>query len=292
MTTMKTNDGSQYVLVLTKEQAELLGTFRFSHVGGSSPLYAVLRDLPHKMGARFRTEVETFNGKPIFHELIPAGVAGVRRGELLTQPMARPSGGKSMLDADLGLLEVLVLASLMKGAPIPPPRTVTGRMRLSDIPMPDNLPRRPLPDVLMDDQTARRVALTPEAQPKKWIVQYLEHGNSWVSCVGNGQIANSTYTSRNEAYRQMRARIKRYGTNPNSYRVVPSTTPGGPERDRGYYVVEYFRKVNRPLGWGRSESHWLRDTFPSAEGARLAINTHVPIADRHRYRVKWHPNRT
>lgn len=125
MTTMKTNDGSQYVLVLTKEQAELLGTFRFSHVGGSSPLYAVLRDLPHKMGARFRTEVEPFNGKPIFHELIPAGVAGLRRGEMLTQPIARPSGGKSLLDADLALLEALVLASLLEGRvqPMVPGRT-------------------------------------------------------------------------------------------------------------------------------------------------------------------------
>ncbi|UYA98944.1 hypothetical protein IVIADoCa9_8 [Xanthomonas phage vB_Xar_IVIA-DoCa9] len=291
MTTMKTNDGSQYVLVLTKEQAELLGTLRFSHVGGSSPLYAVLRDLPHKMGARFRTEVEPFNGKPIFHELIPAGVAGARRGELLTQPMARPSGGKSMLGADLALLEVLVLASLMSGAPIPPPRTVTGRMRLSDVPMPDNL-RRPLPDVLMDDQTARHVALNPKPEPKKWIVQYLEHGDHWVSCVGNGALANSIYTSRNEAYRQMRARIRRYGTDPRNYRVVPSTTPGGKERDRGYYTVEFFTKIGRPMGWNTSTMQFLRDTFPSADGARLAINTHVAIADRHRYRVKWHPNRT
>lgn len=284
MTTMKTNDDSQYVLVLTKEEAELLGTFRFSHVGGSTPLYEVLRDLPHKIGARFRTEVDPCSGKPIFHEMTPAGVAGLRRGEMPIQPIARPSGGKS-------LLEVLVLASLMSGAPIPQ-RTVTGRMRLSDVPMPDNL-RRPLPDVLMDDQTARRVALTPEAQPKKWIVQYNDCiSGGWISCVGTGYCANSEYTSRNEAYRQMRARIKKFGTQPDRYRVVPKGTAAWPERDRGYYTVEFFAKFSYPKGWRSTTSRFLSGTFSTAESARHAINTHVDGADRHRYRVKWHPSRT
>lgn len=265
MTTMKTNDGSQYVLVLTKEQAELLGTFRFSHVG-RSPLYEVLRDLPHKMGARFRTEVEPFNGKPIFHELIPAGVGGLRRGEMLTQPIARPSGGKSMLGDDFALLEALVLASLLEGRVQP---MVPG-------PMQDNIQRSPEPE---------------KPEPKKWIVQFNDY-NGWVSCVGNGCCANSEYISRNEAYRQMRARIKKYGTQPGSYRVVPKGTAAGPERDRGYYTVEFFTKIGRPLGWNTSANLFLRDTFPSADGARLAINTHAEISLRHRYRVKWHPSRT
>lgn len=90
----------------------------------------------------------------------------------------------------------------------------------------------------------------------------------------------------------MRARIKKYGTQPDRYRVVPKGTAAGPERDRGYYTVEFFTKIGRPMGWNKSTSLFLRDTFPSADGARLAINTHADIANRHRYRVKWHPSRT
>lgn len=234
MTTMKSADGSQYVLVLTKEQAELLGTLRFSHVASGNPLYAVLRDLPFKMSARFRTNHCPTSGKPIFHELL------MRR--------MLPQHQVLMDDTTHRHLQVEVL--------------------------------------LKNDATLR------EERKGGWIVQYHLQHRGWTSLVGNGDEASRVYYSRNEAYRQMRKRATKTGSRLDRYRVVPNGTKDGPERDRGYYVVEYFRKLSRPRGWGRSSVHWLMDTFPTAEGARLAINTLVSIRERSRYRVKWHPNRT
>ena len=222
MTTMKSSDGSQYVLVLTKEQAELLGTLRHSHVAGGTQLYSALDGLPNVAGANFLLTYDPNNGKPIF-------------GVLAGAPERRPQ-----------------LAGLLK-----------------------------------DEATLRKERNTG------WIVQY-DRGHLipfWASLVGNGDEANRVYYSRNEAYRQMRNRAGEAGEPLDRYRVVPDGTKDGPERDRGYYVVEFFHKVkvNRPLGWRRSEISGLSRTFPSARCARRAINTYVSVYDRDRYRVKWRP---
>jgi len=222
MTTMKSSDGSQYVLVLTKEQAELLGTLRYSHVAGGTQLYAALDGLPDVAGANFLLTYDPNNGKPIF-------------GVLSRAPERRPQ----------------------------------------------------LSDLLKDEATLRKERNTG------WIVQY-DRGHLlpfWVSLVGNGDVANCVYYSRNEAYRQMRNRAGEAGEPLDRYRVVPDGTKDGPERDRGYYVVEFFHKVNRPLGWRRSEIPGLSRAFPSARCARRAIDTNVHVYDRDRYRVKWRPGR-
>lgn len=219
MTAMKSADGSQYVLVLTKEQAELLGTLRASHVAVGTQLYSALDGLPDVAGANFLVTYDPNNGKPIF--------------------------------------------GVVSRAPTPE--------------------RRPLKD---------EAALRKGRNTGGWIVQY-DRGRLfpfWVSLVGNGEEANCVYYSRNEAYRQMRKRAGKSGEPLDSYRVVPDGTKDGPERDRGYYVVEFFRKASRPLGWSRSEVPELSRTFPSALRARLAINNYVPASDRGRYRVKWRPS--
>src|SRR5690606_27219493 len=169
MTTMKSSDGSQYVLVLTKEQAELLGTLRHSHVAGGTQLYSALDGLPDVAGANFLLTYDPNNGKPIF-------------GVLSRAPERRPQ----------------------------------------------------LADLLKDEATLRKERNTG------WIVQY-DRGHLlpfWVSLVGNGDVANCVYDSRNEAYRQMRNRAGEAGEPLDRYRVVPDGTKDGPERDRGYYVVE------------------------------------------------------
>jgi len=249
MTMMKSADGSQYVLVLTKEQAELLGTLRFSHVAGGAALYAVLEGLPHKPGANFQRTYDPATGKPIFGALVPA------------PKTPEPRIVDSIIALDFGGLERRVLA-----AP-----GMSHYMQMAGL--------------MKDEATLRK------ERKVGWIVQYQVGytGGVWTSLVGNGSEANLVYSSRNEAYRQMRKRAAKLGVRLDRYRVVPNDTKDGPESDRGYYVVEYCHKL---FGWDRSGLPDLCGKFPSADAARRAINTRTNIALRSRYRVKWHPNRT
>lgn len=214
----------------------------------------------------------------------------------------RPSGGKSALaqrlaiehmrtlppvfiaDLDFAKLEQRVGACLTQ----PPPA---------------ELLRTKLPDVIADDQSARHIGLTASqtglvnaSARSKWVVQFLReystpHGWVWSGSDGERGAACGVYASRNEAYRQMRQRMKRTGFNESSYRVVPVGTADGPEKDRGFYTVEFFAKFGTVKGWYTSFVQGLSGTFPTASGAQAAIDDHIGEASRRRYRVKWHRTR-
>lgn len=260
MTTMKTNDGSQYVLVLTKEQAELLGTLRFSHVAGNTPLYSALAGLPNKWGANYRLTNHPASGRPIFNELIPA------------PGTPEPRIADSIVALDFGDVERRVLATPIIAS------AGGGKSMLAEL--------------MKTEDTLRK------ERKVGWIVQYqvgytggVWTSPAWTSLVGNGTEANRVYSSRNEAYRQMRKRAAKMGVRLDRYRVVPHGTKDGPESDRGYYVVEFFRGLFQPVGWRRSGAGPLGATFPTAQHARFAINIHVVAGWRPRYRVKWCPGR-
>lgn len=254
MTTMKSADGSQYVLVLTKEQAELLGTLRFSHVAGDTPLYSALAGLPNKWGANYRLTNHPASGRPIFNELIPA------------PRTPEPRIADSIVALDFGDVERRVLAAPVIAS------AGGGKSMLAEL--------------MKTEATLRK------ERKVWWIVQYEHTEGVWISLVGNGNEANRVYPFRNVAYREMRKRAAKMGVRLDRYRVVPNGTKDGPESDRGYYVIEFFRKLLQPTGWGRSVAGPLGATFPTAEAARFAINTHVDADWRSRYRVKWCPSRS
>ncbi|WAX24070.1 hypothetical protein S3_00004 [Xanthomonas phage S3] len=203
----------QFVLVLDREQAETLGTLRFLHVAGSSPLYDILAGLPVKDGHEFvvNQNGEELTGMP---RPVMLGLHPMRERRTATQGMPRPG----------------------------------------------------------------------------WIVQYHQLSNkSWERVMRASALgATEVYTSRNEAYRQLRRRAESMLANSAEYRVVPANTPDGPELDRGYYTAQY---------WSRSYSRWEechdgpgfygRRTFPSVEIAQATIDKFGSIGDV--YRVKWHP---
>lgn len=92
-------DGKMYALLLTQEQAELLGSFRFYHVSGKSPLYSILKDLPVRRNQRFLAEYHPIDQTPIFGDTVPAREEAVpappkpsNRGWVV-QKRLRPSGG-------------------------------------------------------------------------------------------------------------------------------------------------------------------------------------------------------
>lgn len=218
------------------------------------------------------------------------------RGAPLDVFATRPSSGKSMLvdalmlehlltlppkfmvDADFSKLEQRVLACL-------------------------NPEPRKMPDVLMDDQSARHVALTAsqtglvnKPQAKGWIVQFnLRHGSIALANWAQVRELGLPQRSRNAAYRMLKARAKAQGISEDAYRVVPEGTPDGPEKDRGFYTAEFFTKHavrQSQLGWNTSSVIGLNGTFTTAQAARNAIAAHVgndPNRLR-RYRVKWHPS--
>ncbi|UZV39735.1 hypothetical protein [Xanthomonas phage NED111] len=218
--------------------------------------------------------------------------------------------GYGMRELDFAAIEARVMACLL--SPLPPVvldasqldflGSVTGRMVLPGPAMPDNLPRK-LPDVLMDDQSARHVALTAsqtglvnKPQAKGWIVQFnLRHGGIALANWAQVRELGLPQRSRNAAYRMLKARAKAQGISEDAYRVVPEGTPDGPEKDRGFYTAEFFTKHaarQSQLGWNTSSVTGLNGTFTTAQAARNAIAAHVGNdANRlRRYRVKWHPN--
>ncbi|ASZ72003.1 hypothetical protein HOR91_gp04 [Xanthomonas phage phi Xc10] len=261
-------------------------------------------------------EVDILPGAPAFSDDI---IAALSRSEsdddrLLRDLFARPlTVGYGMREMDFAAIEARVMACLLD--PIPPlvidasqlpfefMGTVTGRNVMPGPAMPDNLPRK-LPDVLMDDQSARHVGLTAsqtglvnKAEPKGWIVQFnLRHGSIALANWAQVRELGLPQRSRNAAYRALKARAKAQGIAEDAYRVVPAGTPDGPEKDRGFYTVEFFTKHGRPseLGWNKSGASALTGTFPTAGGAQNAIDSHISRVGenlRSRYRVKWHPSR-
>ncbi|UUR56219.1 hypothetical protein pXoo2106_04 [Xanthomonas phage pXoo2106] len=239
---------------------------------------------------------------------VPYGGRGMQP-DLFSRPL---TVGYGMRELDFAAIEARVLACLLN--PTPPivldasqlpfefKGTVTGRTVLPGAAMPDNVPRK-LPDVLMDDQSARHVALTAsqtglvnKAEPKGWIVQFnLRHGSIALANWAQVRELGLPQRSRNAAYRMLKARAKAQGIAEDAYRVVPAGTPDGPEKDRGFYTAEFFTKHalrQHQLGWHTSSVRGLHGTFPTAQAARNAIDQHVKDsgATASRYRVKWHKN--
>lgn len=225
---------------------------------------------------------------------------GLRGGELPIF-VARPSSGKSTLKEDVLRAMLDSVSALHDFGPFVFDSPVTGRTPSGEVGQPDNL--RKLPDVIADDQSARHLALVPTPPKKRWIVQFLRkystpHGWVWIGSDNGGGYASGFYKSRNEAYREMRKRIKSTGFSQEYYRVVPEGTSDGPEKDRGFYTVEYFTKYSASFrdksGWNTSTIAGLTDTFPTAEGAQNAIDSRIKQVGervRSRYRVKWHQSR-
>jgi hypothetical protein len=78
------------VLVMSREEAKLLGSFRFHHVGGDCALYKVLRGLPFKEGGSFDTEESCADGKTIFHDWIPGRAGGAPKPSRSGSVVGRP----------------------------------------------------------------------------------------------------------------------------------------------------------------------------------------------------------
>lgn len=309
------------VLVLSKEEAEVLGTFRYKYVAGKfRPLYDALRGLPNRSG-EFVIEKDHFNpDRQLFTDFIP-GHPGVPT----TGPIRKPS-----------MMEVFAMMSQI--ASLEP--AVTGRINLDDQPAPQNLPSTKwmiecnagceddwvpssrFTGLRFDSKDAaeaairshkdfnfrkdtgryRAVPATAPEPPKQegWIVQWFngDH-NTWHSLAvtepgrtGYGGAGRGVYASRNEAYRQMRKRSALCGIPLGRYRVVSAGTPDGAEKDRGHYIVQY---------WSEHYADW-RDTLNgpcysnnSAGGKyRDAMSAKADIVEcgfkGETYRVKWYPS--
>ncbi len=93
--------------------------------------------------------------------------------------------------------------------------------------------------------------------------------------------AEGVYTSRNEAYRQIKLRAKKVGALESSYRVVPEGTKGGAEMDRGYYRGQF---------WNTTTKAWQGTAdvvgYRTAEECRRSISSKIGLT----YRVKWYSN--
>ena len=132
----------------------------------------------------------------------------------------------------------------------------------------------------------------PKPKPKKWVVQYNHQpfpggAGNWETLVKPphraGELpAEGVYTSRNEAYRQIKLRAKKVGALESSYRVVPEGTKGGPELDRGYYRLQF---------WDSKREVWYTSAAPAplrtADEARQALRANTTGLT---CRVKWFPN--
>lgn len=133
-----------------------------------------------------------------------------------------------------------------------------------------------------------------------WIIQYNQGQNYWDALTKRDLNRQKVYApseapavfgSRNEAYRQMRARAKHMGYNVSMYRVVPAGTPSGAEVDRGYYRVEFGRgehwrtAVHGPGNMRHEEPY---PKFSTADQAQHAIDSYGIGSTK--YRVKWYPN--
>jgi hypothetical protein len=130
------------------------------------------------------------------------------------------------------------------------------------------------------------------SEPKLWKVQF-DYGPppsaDWRDIRTLGE-----FTSRNQAYRAMRERMRvRSGYTPSVYRVVPNDTPEGREKDRGFYTVQFKSYSSRE--WDTSVRTGLSGTFVSAEHAKAALDSAYPATTRNKralllryYRIKWH----
>lgn len=289
------------VLVLSKEEAEVLGTFRRKYVAGKfRPLYDALRGLPHRSG-EFVIEKNVFDpDRPVFSDFIPQQDDVPETG-LISRP--------SMMDVFAQIASPELLTAL--------PRTkwmIECNFGDAD----DWVPSKRFSGLCFDSKANAEFAIrshkdfnfrmdtgryraVPAAvlKPEGWIVQYdsetcYNHGPGWVrlntTCMPPGQEfpGERVYSSRNEAYRQLRLRADQMGKPESRYRVVPNGTPDGPEKDRGYYTVQFYfgegrwgETVNGPGMCGLTQ-------FVSAEDALDAIRRYGTRRDT--YRVKWHPS--
>jgi hypothetical protein len=128
-------------------------------------------------------------------------------------------------------------------------------------------------------------AESDRSKPGLWVDYRFEH------CPDSGARLHGC-TSRNEAYRGMRARLRtdrqeRWAP----HRVVPSTTPEGADKaGRGWYQVEYWartHKTYKPCSGNVGYKHGP-NRYDTAEDAQAAIDQYGCEGDS--YRVKWHPS--
>lgn len=190
-------------------------------------------------------------------------------------------------DMDFGQLEKRVLTvDFETTGPMLLGKTVTGRINITTPAIADNL--RKLPDVIADDQSARHMALVPKPTDG-WVVQVNlrahANGGDWkrVEHLGLPQ------TSRNAAYRAMHARAKAQGVPLALYRVVPASTTNGPEKDRGFYTVEYWSLGEQDWIGARGKGGELSRKFQTDKEANIQIESGG--FPNNRYRVKWHPSK-
>lgn len=297
-------EGECYVLVLNKEQAEALGTLRFKHIRSGSVLYDALKGLPHVHGADLNVE-PTPNPSSMFtvgnlrapNTSSPSeSGAAARFGwlfgarselpipnrapePLLTLKQYQEEYAKLEAEANRAFEECAARAGLIgrmqaspatQRLPMEYKGTVSGPV--CRIPAPENLPKR------------------------RWIVQFYNPGglvkSGWIGLNNERGLSaqfggTDVYDSRNEAYRQMRARSKAVGAPLENYRVVPYGTENGSEKVRGHYTVQY---------WSRGHRRWC-ETVDGPGGScqeryRTAAEAEKSIEkfghDDETYRVKWH----
>lgn len=130
-------------------------------------------------------------------------------------------------------------------------------------------------------------------KPSGWIVQFHDQhcgDPKWVfldSGAAENYPGSRAYTSRNEAYRMMRERVRRTGIAASYYRVVPAGTPDGPELDRGYYKLQVW---DSHYGWENSALNCAQVAFSTAEQAESETAKSRAVTGL-TYRIKWFPNK-
>lgn len=311
---IKRMDGS-YVLFLSKEEAEILGTLRFKHIS-TGVLYNALAGLPHIEG-EFSVDC---GDVPVFTEFRPGAhrysdpfalrYVGTVTGRMVIpnavpQSLPRPKwavecnfgveGVDKWLPSHNSRMEKLFdtekdAMNAVRNAPWFNFRGHTGKYRAV-----------PVDRITAAEVKRHRVVLPkPAEQPRKWDVQYncahtVSGQGDWVTLSRQPHLsqclhAEGGYTSRNEAYRQLKLRAKQVGAPVTHYRVVPASTPNGAEMDLGYYTVQFLYKggwletAGGPGFHNRPENGRYHDSKTASEdivnwGSRC--NT---------YRVKWHPS--